>query len=145
MSRPHESAAVAPVGHPVVGAWTWDIAADVRPGARTFSIFHADGTFVETHPFLGTGIGIWRATGERTADLFIAYHDRDAGAVGTGPDWKDPGIRLGILTSRGTLEMDESGNAQTYTSAYEMKTLDGAVVHSGTSIETATRLTVEGL
>jgi hypothetical protein len=83
--------------------------------------------------------------GERAAELFIAYNDRNPGAVGTGPDWRDPGNRLGILTSRGILEVDESGNAQTYTSAFEVKSLDGAVVRSGTGVETATRLTVEGL
>jgi hypothetical protein len=82
MERVHAGTEAAPTAHPVVGLWSWDLAHMNPRGARSFAIFHADGTFVDANPFLCTGVGLWQATGERTADLLIYYHDArtDAGS-----------------------------------------------------------------
>src|SRR5918993_285727 len=56
----------ATVDHPVVGAW-WTANDAPGPGVETaYALFHADGTYLEVDPNIGVGIGVWRATGERS-------------------------------------------------------------------------------
>ena len=61
-------------GHPVVGGWYWENSS-TDPFDDSFAVFHADGTYVEETPYIGTGIGVWEATGERSADLIIVFQD----------------------------------------------------------------------
>jgi hypothetical protein len=131
MGRIHEGTEAATVGHPVVGLWSWDLAHMNPPGARAYAIFHADGTYVETNPFLHTGVGVWRSTGERTAALRIYYHDAgtDAG-----------GHRRNVVIAKGPVAVDETGQALTLMCRYEVTALDGAVVDAGAQTETATRI-----
>ena len=133
MGRIHESTEAATTTHPVVGLWCWDLAHMNPPGARSYAIFHADGTFVDANPFLNTGVGLWRPTGPRTADLLIYYHDAGTDAGGT---------RLNLVVARGPVEVDDAGNALTLLCSYEVKTLDGTVVDSGAQTEKATRITL---
>lgn len=133
MGRIHEGAAAAAAGNPVVGMWSWDLAHMTPPGARSYALFHADGTFVDANPFLGTGVGLWRSTGERTADLLIYYHDAGTDAGGS---------RLNTVVAKGPVEVDEAGQALTLVCAYEVMGLDGAVVEAGAQTETATRITM---
>ncbi len=130
-----ESASAAMAGHPVVGLWCWDLAHMIPAGARSYAVFHADGTFVDANPFLTTGVGVWRATGERTADLVIYYQDAGTDAGGN---------RLNVVVAWGPVEADEAGNALTLLGSYEVRALDGTVVDAGAQIERATRVTIEG-
>ena len=103
------------------------------PGARSYAIFHADGTYVEANPFLNTGVGLWQATGERTADLLIYYHDAGTDAGGN---------RLNVVIAKGPVAVNETGQALTLLCTYEVTALDGAVVDAGAQTETATRITL---
>jgi hypothetical protein len=133
MERVHAGTEAAPTAHPVVGLWSWDLAHMNPRGARSFAIFHADGTFVDANPFLCTGVGLWQATGERTADLLIYYHDArtDAGSN-----------LLNVVIAKGPVEVNDAGQALTLLCTYEVKALDGVVVDSGAQTETATRITM---
>lgn len=133
MGRIQESTEVAAATHPVVGLWSWDLAHMTPPGARSYAIFHADGTFVDANPFLGTGVGLWRATGERTADLLIYYYDAGTDAGGN---------RLNVVIAKGPMEVNDAGQALTLLCTYEVQALDGAIVDSGAQTETATRVTM---
>ncbi len=133
MERIRAGTEAAPTAHPVVGLWSWDLAHMNPPGARSFAIFHADGTFVDANPFLSTGVGLWQATGERTADLLIYYHDAGTDAGGN---------RLNVVIAKGPVEVNDPGQALTLLCTYEAKALDGVVVDSGAQTETATRITM---
>src|SRR5688500_580204 len=133
MGRIHAATEAAPSAHPVVGLWSWDLAHMNPPGARSYAIFHADGTFVDANPFLSTGVGWWQATGERTADLVIYYHDAGTDAGGN---------RLNLVIAKGPVEVNDAGHALTLLCTYEVKALDGVVVDAGAQTETATRITM---
>ena len=133
MGRIHESTEAVTAAHPVVGLWCWDLAHMTPPGAHSYAIFHADGTYVETNPFLNTGVGLWRATGERTADLLIYYYDAGTDAGGN---------RLNVVIAKGPVEVHDAEQALTLLCTYEVQTLDGAIVDSGAQTETATRITM---
>jgi CubicO group peptidase (beta-lactamase class C family) len=63
--------------HPVVGAW-WSANDAPGPGVNTaYAIFHADGTYLEVDPNIGVGVGAWRTTDARSADLIAVYQDID--------------------------------------------------------------------
>ena len=63
-----EATPTAMAGHPVIGAWRFDTNVDDPANPPSYAIFHADGTYMEFHPSVGTGIGVWEPTGERTAE-----------------------------------------------------------------------------
>ena len=74
---------VAIAAHPVVGLWRTAVS---NPGDTPFtslSTFHADGTYIEVLPDGTITSGVWRPTGERTADLILYLrllrHRRPAG------------------------------------------------------------------
>lgn len=94
--------------HPIVGLWQFDGGFPSNPGDPdwTFEIFHADGTFLTWGGLqVGTGLGIWRPTGERTAELLLVWRDTDPFPGGTeGP---------GTAAFRFDLEVDESGTTIT--------------------------------
>jgi hypothetical protein len=133
MGRIHEGTTAATAGHPIVGLWSWDLAHMNPTGARSYAIFHADGAYVEANPFLNTGVGVWQATGERTADLLIYYHDAGTDAGGN---------RLNVVIAKGPVAVNEAGHTLTLLCTYEVKALDDAVVDSGAQTETATRITM---
>ena len=83
--------------HPVVG--TWEITGEL--GEETFPIlamFHADGTYMEIYPWGAIFVGVWKPTGERTAEgLILGYGITDD--------------RLERGEGRWRAEVDETGNA----------------------------------
>lgn len=99
--------------HPVVGAWRWE---NDPPGEGdvfiSYGIFHADGTYVEVGIDNITSVGVWEATGERTAFASFYFADLDPDpnvvAMGEGRQW---------------VEVDESGNA--ITADIDFKLMDG--------------------
>src|SRR5215218_4314638 len=83
--------------HPVVG--TWEMSSELPDFTFPFlAIFHADGTYLERYPWGAVFFGVWKPTGERTAEGTVVAHEfiDDRLARGEG---------------RFTVEVDESGNA----------------------------------
>jgi hypothetical protein len=117
--------------HPVVGAWRFDTNVDDPANPPSYAIFHADGTYTESHPTVGTGIGVWEPTGERTADLTIVFPDLDP---------TEAGFTRGELTIHAAVEVDENGNVLTAPYTFEGTDLDGATLFADTLTATATRI-----
>ena len=96
-ATPDTSAMMAMAIHPVVG--TWEITGEL--GEETFPIlamFHGDGTYMEIYPWGAIFVGVWKPTGERTAEgLILGYGITDD--------------RLERGEGRWTAEVDETGNA----------------------------------
>jgi hypothetical protein len=119
--------------HPVVGAWRVDTDADDPANQPSYAIFHADGSYLEFHPTVGTGIGVWASTGERTADLTVIFADLDP---------TEPGFTQAATTIRAAVAVDESGNALTAPYTFHVGP-EGAVVYEGMLTATGTRIEVE--
>jgi len=111
--------------HPVVGLWQFiggeQPTQEPSPG---FEIFHADGTYVTWGDLdTGGGVGIWRPTGERTADALWIFEDI-APATGSGN-------QPGTATFRATIEVDETGSTLTYSNgSIEVRDVSGTVLFS---------------
>ena len=121
-----------PTRHPVVGAWAFDTNVDDPANAPSYAAFHGDGTYLEAHPTVGVGIGIWQPTGERTADLTIVCRDLEPTAA----------VAPGTLTIRAAVEVDATGNALVAPYTFEGRAPDGAVLFAAALSATATRIEV---
>jgi hypothetical protein len=120
--------------HPAVGAWVWDTDAADPANAPSYGVFHGDGTYVEAHPLVGVGLGAWRATGERTADLLIVFQDVDI---------TETGVALGTLTIRAAVEVDATGNAIAAPFTSEGRARNGTLLFQGVLDAVATQIEVE--
>jgi hypothetical protein len=130
----HDATPAARADHAVVGAW-WTANDAPGPGVQTAAaIFHADGTYLEVDPNIGVGIGVWQATGERTADLIAIYQDIDPDPAVSAP---------GTVTVRKTVEVDETGDTFTGSLTVEVRIPDGTVVFTASYTGRGTRLEVE--
>jgi hypothetical protein len=86
--------------HPVVGLWRTVVSNTGAESFASLSTFHADGTYIEVLPDGTPSPGVWRPTGERTADLtFYVYFSIDD--------------RLVLGEGRISVAVDESGNTMT--------------------------------
>ena len=105
--------------HPIVGTWYFDFD-PANPGTLfVYSIFHADGTRTDLHPFAGPGIGSWVATDERAGESILKYQNIAA----------EPGVYVpGTGTVWESLSVDEAGENLTVQSVVELKAIDGTVV-----------------
>jgi hypothetical protein len=115
--------------HPLVGAWRWDNDPS-HPGTfLSYGIYHADGTYTEALPDGTVLIGVWRPTGERTADftVFNQYTVNQKFARGEG---------------RGVAEVDATGNVATTRASFVGRFLDGSIEDAEVFISTGTRLEV---
>jgi hypothetical protein len=129
-----ESTPTAMADHPVIGAW-WTANDAPGPGVETaYALFHADGTYLEVDPNIGVGIGVWRATDERNAELTYVFQDIDPEPATTAP---------GTVTVRQSVAVDASGNAFTAPLTVEVRIPDGTVVFSAAYTARGTRLEVE--
>jgi hypothetical protein len=124
--------------HPLVGAWR--VTSDpTEPNASgpvdpSFYVFHADGIALTSTPVAGVGVGVWRPTGERTADRSVSYVDLDP----------DPNhLEHGEATGSTSVTVDESGTSFTETGTIQGKAIDGTVLFTIPSINIGTRLEVE--
>ena len=114
-----EATPVAMASHPIVGAWYFDFD-PANPGTLfVYTIFHADGTRTDVHPFAGTGIGAWEATGERTGRAINKYLN-----IATAPG----DFVQGIVTVWSTFAVAEDGDSTTEEAVVELRGSDGAVV-----------------
>ncbi len=122
------------VDHPIVGAW-WTANDAPGPGVATaYAVFHADGTYLEVDPDIGVGVGVWRATGERSAELTYVFQDIDPEPATTAP---------GTVTVRQSVDVDAAGNAFTAPLTVEVRIPDGTVVFSAAYTARGSRLEVE--
>lgn len=91
------AAMAAMATHPVVGTWelTGEVAGNTFPILATF---HAGGTYQEVFPWGAIAVGVWKPTGERTAEGTIVIYEYidDRLLRGEGRWWA---------------EVDETGNA----------------------------------
>jgi hypothetical protein len=99
-----------------------------------YAVFHADGTYLEVDPNIGVGVGVWRATGERSAELTYVFQDIDPEPAGTAP---------GTVTVRQSVDVDATGEAFTAPLTVEVRIPDGTVVFSAAYTARGTRLQVE--
>ena len=129
-----EATPTAIADHPVIGAW-WMANDAPGPGVATaYALFHADGTYLEVDPNIGVGIGVWRATSERSAELTYVFQDIDPEPATTAP---------GTVTVRQSVAVDASGNEFTAPLTVEVRIPDGTVVFSAAYTARGTRLGVE--
>jgi hypothetical protein len=120
--------------HPVIGAW-WTANDAPGPGVETaYALFHADGTYLEVDPNIGVGVGVWRATDERSAELSYVFQDIDPEPATTAP---------GTVTVRQSVAVDASGNEFTAPLTVEVRIPDGTVVFSAAYTARGIRLQVE--
>jgi hypothetical protein len=115
-----------------VGAWIVDQNVDDATDPPALTIIMAEGTSYESNPTVGNGVGVWSATGERTAAATFLFQIVGAdGAVQT------------TVKARAELEADATGDAFTSSYSFEGLAADGSVVFSGQATARATRLAVE--
>jgi hypothetical protein len=130
-----QDAAAEMAHHPLVGLWQNWVGDEPMPW--TFSIYHADGTYLEWNSLnVGAALGIWRPTGERTAESLYIYRDTDPTTVTETP---------GTATFRMTIEVDETGNAMTTAGGLDLRAPDGSPIATipGAGAVTATRVTFD--
>jgi hypothetical protein len=99
-------------GHPMIGMWQFDIETRMPGTDLAYFDFIKDGTFVASGERGDwVAFGNWRATGERTAELFYVLQGIPAQNV-FAADFA-PGeniLKPGIITIRSSLEIDATGN-----------------------------------
>ena len=114
-----EATPTALASHPIVGTWYADFD-PTNPGTLfVYTIFHADSTRTDVHPFAGAGIGAWEATGERTGRAINKYQN-----IATAPG----DFVQGIVTVWSTFAVAEDGDSTTEDAVVELRGSDGAVV-----------------
>jgi hypothetical protein len=119
--------AAARASHPVTGAWRWQ-----DGPAGTVGVFAPDGTYVEYSPTLGVGLGDWRPTGERSAELVVVYQvpaDSPAGDAVFAPGYvpAEHAFKPGEIVERLTVAVDATGTTLTATGTSENRNPDGTV------------------
>ena len=133
-SAAQDAAPAALAGHPVVGAW-WSANDAEGPGVNTaYVVFHGDGTYLEVDPNIGVGVGVWRPTGDRSAELTYVFQDIDPEPNATAP---------GTVTVRQAVEVDETGNAFVAPLSVDVRIPDGTVVFSAAYTAHGERLEIE--
>lgn len=120
--------------HPIIGAWQWTNDPNTPDANISYAIFHDDGTYIEYHPDLGVGIGVWRPTAERSLDLTIVFQDIDPSQAGFEPGWGSFWMAIAV---------DASGNAMRAEGELEARTPDGNVLVQLPYAGIGARLTVD--
>lgn len=120
--------------HPIVGGWRCH---NDNPGASftSFALFHDDGTYVEEVFYGVTLLGVWQATGERTADLNLFATDLDSTEEGT---------LMG--EGRFIMEVDETGDTFALEGVFQGQDPDGTALFTDVGLRsTCTRLQVNSM
>jgi hypothetical protein len=114
-------------GHPLVGAWLLDTDTEDSEDTLTPVLFSSDGTYLQVDED-GSAIGVWEATGERTANLTILFFDEG-----------------GSYKVRAMIEADETGDELSGSYTFE-PTLDGeSLGEFGPNSAAGTRIPVEAM
>jgi hypothetical protein len=115
--------------HPFVGAWIVDTDTTDATNFPALAVATADGTYLESHPDVGVGVGSWEATGERTVSLTIVFR---------APS--ETGTPVGLVTARATIELTEDGNVWEAPYSFEGVAPDGTVLFAGEGHSRAVRV-----
>ena len=115
--------------HPVVGAWRISIDLGGVATVPADGLFHADGTYSQEFADGSGLIGVWRATGERTADLTLYTLDLVDDRLARGE------ARLAVA-------VDETGTAMTFSGTFVSLFEDGSIDMAVEVPASATRLEV---
>ena len=131
--------------HPIIGVWQMDNETRQPDTDVSFTIFADDGKYVAgQRDYGGIEVGMWRATGERTAELVDVYQvlgPQDMFAPDYAPEGNlfEPG---GLIVHRGVLEVDATGNTVILRGAVEFRAPDGTVEGSGNYAGLGTRMAI---
>jgi acetyl esterase/lipase len=128
--------AAIPSGHPLVGAWMFDLRAQSPEDPLLYALFHSDGTWLLATPYFGDGVGVWQATGVRTADATVVFQD-----LNSDPNQMVPGT----ITARMAIEVTEAGDVFTARWVSEDRWPDGTLVSHDDGMAQGTRLAVDML
>ena len=120
--------------HPFIGAWIVDTDVTIDVNFPALAVATADGTYIESHPDVGVGVGTWEATGERTVNLTVVFR---------APD--ETGAPVGLITAHATVEITEDGNVWEAPYSFEGVALDGRVLFAGEGQSRATRVGAEAV
>ena len=114
--------------HPVVGVWdsTGSIADNTFP---FLAIFHGDGTYQEVYPWGAINTGVWKPTGERTAEVTAIVYEYIEDRLARGE-------------TRFSAEVDETGNSIDTDGSFVSRFEDGSVDMAVEGPSPGTRLTV---
>jgi hypothetical protein len=121
--------------HAVVGTWRWDNDPS-DPTAVTYAPVHADGAYEEV---VGrdVGLGAWRATGPRSANVVAYFQDIDPA---------DSAFNPGTIVVRQEVELDDAGRILSSHYTAEVRAADGSpAVHFGPFEATGTRVEVDAM
>jgi hypothetical protein len=123
-------------GHPLVGTWLLDTNADDPANAPDVVVFTADGAYISVDAEGFPSLGVWEASGERSATVTI---------VSPGVEEED-GAFFGTFMIRATIDVDETGAAFTAQYTGEFVEADGTGTGEyGPGTATAARITAEAM
>jgi hypothetical protein len=118
--------------HPFIGAWIVDTDTTDATNFPALAVATADGTYLESHPDVGVGVGSWEATGEQTVTLIIVFR---------APS--ETGTPIGLVTAHATIEMTEDGDVWEAPYSFEGVAPDGTVLFAGEGRSRAVRVGAE--
>jgi hypothetical protein len=135
-AQPHAAAQngtpTAAEDHPFVGAWIVDTDTADDANFPALAVATSDGTYLESHPDVGVGVGSWEATGQRTVSLTIVFR---------APS--ETGKPVGLVTAHATIEVTEDGDVWEAPYSFEGVAPDGSVLLAGEGHSRAVRVGVE--
>ena len=137
-AQPHAAAQngtpTAAGDHPFVGAWIVDTDTADDANFPALAVATSDGTYLESHPDVGVGVGSWEATGERTVSLTIVFR---------APS--ETGTPVGLVTAHATVDITEDGDGWEAPYRFEAVAPDGSVLFAGEGKSRAVRVGAEPL
>jgi hypothetical protein len=118
--------------HPFVGAWIVDTDTADDANFPALAVATSDGTYLESHPDVGVGVGSWEATGERSVNLTIVFH---------APS--ETGTPVGLVTAHAMVDVTEDGDVWEARYRLEAVAPDGSVLFAGEGHSRAVRVGTE--
>ena len=115
--------------HPFVGAWIVDTDVNDDTNFPALAVATSDGTYLESHPDVGVGVGSWEATGERTVSLTIVFR---------APS--ETGTPVGLVTAHATVDITEDRDVWEAPYSFEGVAPDGSVLFAGEGRSRAVRV-----
>ena len=121
-------------GHSLVGTWLLDTDADDPTNAPEVVVFTADGAYISVDAEGFPSLGVWEASGERSATLTLVSPGMEEDAF------------AGTFMVRATIDVDETGDAFTAQYTGEFVEPDGTGTGEyGPGTATATRIAAEAM
>jgi hypothetical protein len=118
--------------HPFIGAWIVDTDTSDAANFPALAVATSDGTYLESHPDVGVGVGTWEAAGEGAVNLTIVFR---------APS--ETGTPVGLVTARATVSITEAGDLWEAPYSFEGVAPDGTVLFAGEGHSRAVRVGTE--